>query len=281
MKYIANPWIPFKFKNKIIKLPIARGVTHNLLRLRFNWMTTLIGDLSPLENDEGVFLDIGANLGQTLIHFHAGNSRLKYIGFEPESYCVVFLKKLIELNKFNKSLIVPVGISNNNRLLKLHSSSITDSGSTLREDIGFSRKLFYSVVPTFKLDDVLMDLNVKRVSLMKIDVEGFELEVLKGMEKTLKTNRPLIICEILFRNPEDSHEKYLQRSRELVEVLTKSDYCILQLQKTVDLKLINDAKEVADFSDEVWQPINKNLCDYLFVPKERNAQQLINGICKR
>jgi hypothetical protein len=126
-----------------------------------------------------------------------------------------------------------------------------------------------------------MDLNVKRVSLMKIDVEGFELEVLKGMEKTLKTNRPLIICEILFRNPEDSHEKYLQRSRELVEVLTKSDYCILQLQKTVDLKLINDAKEVADFSDEVWQPINKNLCDYLFVPKERNAQQLINGICKR
>lgn len=281
MKYFSNPWIPFKFKNNIVKLPIARGVTHNLLRLRFNWMTTLIRNLSLSQNNEGVFLDIGANLGQTLIHFHTSNSPLKYIGFEPEPYCVIFLKNLVELNKLKKYLIVSIGISNENRLLKLYSSSITDSGSTLREDIGLSKKLFYSVVPTFKLDDVLMNLDIKRVSLIKIDVEGFELEVLRGMLKTLKTNRPIIICEILFRNSKDSPEKYLQRSQELVKVLTKSDYCILQLQKTPDLKFIRDVKEIQKFSDEVWQPTNRNLCDYLFIPKEKNTQQLINEVCKR
>ena len=49
-----------------------------------------------------------------------------------------------------------------------------------------------------RLDNYLQEHNIHRVSLIKIDVEGFEFPVLRGLEKYLKNenNRPLIICEI-------------------------------------------------------------------------------------
>lgn len=52
-------------------------------------------------------------------------------------------------------------------------------------------------IPVFKFDEVLPKLNVKNISLIKINVEGAALEVLYGMEKVLKELKPIKICEIL------------------------------------------------------------------------------------
>ena len=40
------------------------------------------------------------------------------------------------------------------------------------------------------------EINDKRIGLIKIDVEGLELEVLKGLQKTIKENNPIIILEM-------------------------------------------------------------------------------------
>ncbi|MHA1664401.1 MAG: FkbM family methyltransferase [Candidatus Njordarchaeales archaeon] len=47
------------------------------------------------------------------------------------------------------------------------------------------------------MDDVLDKLNIGKVNYIKIDVEGAEFEVLKGLEKTLKKHRPVVIVEVL------------------------------------------------------------------------------------
>ena len=204
------------------------------------------------------------------------NPSQKYIAFEPEPYCIVFFKRLVELNKFKNSLIVPIGISNENKLAKLFSTSVTDSGSTFREDIG-SKKIC-SVVPTFKLDDVSRHLDLKSVSLIKIDVEGLELEALKAMLSLIENNRPMIIGEILFRNAKESSENYLQRNQEFQNILAKFKYNIFQIYKTSDLKKIQKLEQISEFSNEIWNLKNKDLCDYVFIPKEKDEiQQRINS----
>jgi len=59
-----------------------------------------------------------------------------------------------------------------------------------------------------------------KVDLVKIDVEDFEAGVLAGMERTIRRDRPFIVCEILPR------EHRNERTREVVESLGYSPYWI-------------------------------------------------------
>jgi FkbM family methyltransferase len=280
LDYLKNPWTPFKFDHQFIKLPVAKGMTYNLFALHPDWMTSLFKKLAGFQNEDEYFFDIGANLGQTLINFSTVFKDKKYVGFEPDSYCIVYLKKLIELNNFANSLIVPVGLSEQNKLLPLYSSSHTDSGATFRENLRPDRELFSAVVPTFKLDDVVQNLNFKSVSLLKIDVEGWELEVFKGMSNILQIDRPIIICEIIFRDSKASPEEHKQRNKQLLNILNKFNYRIFQLLKTSDLKDIQSMRKIEEFSEEIWTQDNKHLCDYLFIPEEKqeNILQIYSAV---
>jgi len=51
-------------------------------------------------------------------------------------------------------------------------------------------------VPVKKLDDVDILKNISRISAIKIDVENYEYEVLKGGENLLKKHKPIIYCEL-------------------------------------------------------------------------------------
>ncbi|HSW71275.1 MAG TPA: FkbM family methyltransferase, partial [Gammaproteobacteria bacterium] len=53
-----------------------------------------------------------------------------------------------------------------------------------------------------KADRLSIDsLGLKNVSFIKIDVEGYENHVLDGAVKTIKANKPVILCEIMGGNP--------------------------------------------------------------------------------
>ena len=274
MNYLKNPWTPFFFDGCFLKLPVGKGMTFNITALRPDWMTFLLKKLSSFQSEDECFFDVGANLGQTLINYRTAEATKNYLGFEPDPYCIVYLKRLIELNKMTNTSIAPVGLSESERLLKLYSSSPTDSGASLRSNLRPARKLYSSIVPTFKLDNVVRQLESKPVSLLKIDVEGWELEVLKGMPDIFQSERPIIICEIIFRDVEAPLKEHQQRNREILDILAKYKYYIFQLIKTPDLKEIQGIKEIKEFSDEVWTVDNKHLCDYLFVPDNRKTQIL-------
>jgi len=52
------------------------------------------------------------------------------------------------------------------------------------------------IVNAKALDNVLTELKVEKVNWIKIDVEGAEFEVLKGLQNTLRKHRPTLIVEI-------------------------------------------------------------------------------------
>ncbi|MBI2642635.1 MAG: FkbM family methyltransferase [Candidatus Wildermuthbacteria bacterium] len=51
-------------------------------------------------------------------------------------------------------------------------------------------------VPIMKLDDYVKEHNLRKVKLLKVDVDGFEFPLLKGAESFLREQSPMIICEI-------------------------------------------------------------------------------------
>ena len=128
------------------------------------------------------FVDVGANVGiwslPMRLHFE------KVISYEPS-------KQNIECIKSN----IPSGIELREKAVadfngeaKFHQAGKNcGDGKLCREGV----KSAY-VVPVVKLDDE----NLQNVDMIKIDTQGWELEVLKGMSNLINSQRPWIMIEI-------------------------------------------------------------------------------------
>jgi FkbM family methyltransferase len=79
---------------------------------------------------DGIFIDVGVNVGQTLLNFRSCYEN-PYWGFEPNPSCVYYLQTLIKKNKFKNTRIIPVGLSSQNELAKFYIKNETDSAGTI------------------------------------------------------------------------------------------------------------------------------------------------------
>ena len=157
------------------------------------------------------FIDIGANCGFYSFQFAMQN--LEVLAFEPNSEALLKMNKTITKNQNLKDRIkvFPYGLSNINSKMNMRSmvkyDYIQTGGSGITTD-KVSKNYSYVVYEgEFKIGDQV--LNFKRDNLaIKIDVEGHELNVLKGIQNLLKSNKCIIQIEIFEKNF-DSVNSYL------------------------------------------------------------------------
>jgi hypothetical protein len=103
------------------------------------------------------------------------------------------------------------------------------------------------------------------VALIKIDVEGSEVEVLTGAEETIRAAEPWILCEVLHRDPVAEPESYRRRCAELMQRVTSLGYVVERLVQDESGSRIESIEAVESFPDQVWADGSERLCDYLFV----------------
>jgi FkbM family methyltransferase len=260
---------PLVVDDRKILLPIdTQGSFHNVF-LKKSWKTSLIEHFTKMS--DGTFIDVGANLGQTLVEFWLTNSTNSYVGFEPNKLCVKHLRSLIEINSLNGYKIVPVGLFNETKSLLLYTQNgrETDACATIVEDLRPGRHYDVDSVECQKFDDIFPTINIERISFIKIDVEGAELEVLQGMQATIEQQRPPILCEILFTDKKADLLFMKSRNELLTNLLEDWRYSIFQIVKSRDDSKVRNLKKISSFSLEYWSLKNKDLCDYLFIPTER------------
>ena len=165
-------------------LDVSRSVTHQLLFLEGERFIHERFLLSKLLKPGMRVVDVGANIGYYLLLFE------KYIGSEGEVICIEpsvenlpELKKNIEINRFVNVKLFDVAIG-------------MDDGTTgLRVGInsGVVEKNQGSYqVALRKLDSLVTD----KVDFLKIDVEGYEGQVLKGAQEILNRDKPILFLEI-------------------------------------------------------------------------------------
>ena len=144
-----------------------------------------------------VFIDIGAHVGRYSILLSKNFEKI--IAIEPDPYNFSYLVKHIYINKLeNKILPINVALADKISFMKLYLSEKGEGKHSL-----FVPKGKYTFVLTLPLDFIIEKLEIlpEDISLIKIDVEGAEYIVLKGMEKILREGNPIIVIEILHNNP--------------------------------------------------------------------------------
>lgn len=143
-------------------------------------------------------LDIGAHIGtHTLTMAQAVGPHGQVIAFEPQPKIFTELFLNMGINNLRNISFYWAGVGDhegNIELGLLHEFNeggahlVTEEGLRMKEVVGTGH-----TVQLLTIDS----LHLSNVSLMKIDVEGMEEEVLDGARETILTNRPIILLEIM------------------------------------------------------------------------------------
>lgn len=146
--------------------------------------------------DSRVIIDVGANFGFYSLLSADINPNAKIYAFEPSPYILQSLKRNIELNHYQNICIHPVGVSDKSGKFKLYVSDVNNTGMSSLVDRGDYSK--YTVdVDVVSLDEFVVANSLSAIDLIKIDVEGNEFNVIKGMEEIIKIHQPVIFIELL------------------------------------------------------------------------------------
>lgn len=146
---------------------------------------------------EAVVLDVGANLGLLAIGFArlAPNGRI--IAFEPSPTTFQNLEKNVEMAKADNVTTMNVALSDGKGELEFFDSPWFSAGSFVKEaTLSATVHRGSILVPARTVDEVVDELGLTRLDVVKIDVEGHELRVLRGAMGTLAQFHPTVLIEM-------------------------------------------------------------------------------------
>jgi FkbM family methyltransferase len=198
--------------------PSAGGVSRNLLisgQFQEYDALVLCDKLLP---KNPVIVDIGANIGNHTIYWATQTHAKKIFSFEPMDVPAGILEKNIKLNGVEHIVqLHRIALSDDDENLSVKLYKPNDLGKTqLRKGVGS--------VPAKKLDSI--DLDVDHVDLVKIDVEGFELQVLRGAAKTFQKLRPTYVyVEIWGKESNPQRDEVFKLMKDYGYVLKKHLPC--------------------------------------------------------
>ncbi|MCA1995006.1 MAG: FkbM family methyltransferase [Coleofasciculus sp. S288] len=171
------------------------------------------------DNSPQLFLDVGANVGMSALSILIVKPNAKIISFEANPINYPHLDKIanqfssFEYKKFgladeNKSLIFYCPVYNNKTMTTLASFDYEEAKNWLNSDTvyGFdSNKLKIESIP---LEVRTLDSFELNPDFIKIDVQGFEYQVLLGAKETISRCKPIFLIESV--KPDDDVHKLLK-----------------------------------------------------------------------
>lgn len=158
-----------------------------------------VGFLREALHPGETLIDVGANIGYlSAVALGQVGPAGQVHAFEPAP---VYFERLRSLSAINprhrfRALNAAVGETEGTLLLQL-SNNGNIGWNTLVDGLMPETQIREKVrVPVRPLDDYIREMRIPRVHLVKIDSEGFEFPVLKGMRTCLEDHRPSVLCEV-------------------------------------------------------------------------------------
>jgi len=177
-------------------------------------------------------IDVGANIGEfSLIASKKVGSKGKVISIDPLKQAVIWLEKNYTLNGFSNYEILEKAVGNKTGTTTLYKRSVSSETGIIDPDITEKKLVSSGKILIDTIDNIIHSRNIGRVEMLKIDVEGFEYEVLCGCKDSFKDNKiKKIICEI--------HSSYLQKKgldeKMIYSLLKENGFSITVLDTNVD-----------------------------------------------
>ncbi len=198
-----------------------------------------IGKLIKISLSEGdAAIDIGGNIGlQSLRMSACVGSTGKVLAFEPLSYLQEKFKRNMALNRANNVTLFPFALSDESGELELSTNKTEWNQGTfsLANNNGNDKQIVVVKVA----DDMPELQSLEKIALVKIDVEGFEFHVLRGLNQILEKHKPRIIFEY------DSNywDKTGQSIVDCYGLLRSLNYSLYQVS-IVACELINNPNDI-------------------------------------
>ena len=161
--------------------------------------TELIPILRPVLPQDGVVFDVGAHAGQMAKLFAIMAPHGHVFAFEPGAYALSILRPMVRLKGRGRITIDPIAFGAKPGTLTL-STPIKKSGS-----LGFGLShlgqgaegdnVYRHEVAVETVDRYVAAKGIKRLDLIKADIEGWEMQLLLGATETLAKLRPVVFLE--------------------------------------------------------------------------------------
>lgn len=180
---------------------------------------------------DGVFVDVGANVGCFSVPIALSRPNSLVYAFEPNPAAVERLEFNLNLNSSCRNLeIKKFALGEKEGAFDFYAFSDQDIGqSSLLQPVNCKENPLKIQVQVKTLDSVFDQIN-RRVDGIKIDVQGAELSVLRGSKKIISKDRPVILLEhedVNFNNQADA--TYFKN--ELRDFFATHDYGVYYVSK--------------------------------------------------
>lgn len=149
--------------------------------------------------EEGMIcLDVGANLGYfAFLESSKIGKTGKVIGIEPAPLTFELFKKNIKLQKFQNISSYNFAISNKEGTIDFFVSSSSNWSRIIEgEDSDHGDKGTIIKIKCKTIDNFIDELQLNKLNLIRVDLEGYEFEIFEGAQKTLSKLKPMLQIEV-------------------------------------------------------------------------------------
>ncbi len=268
LQYISPTYYKSRFFKKLKGLS-AQNLLERKVEPEFLWIKEILGKNS-------VFIDVGANVGAYLYTLENHLKPENIFAFEPNQQLFKRLKRLFpKVNLFSLALS-DVSTIAEFKIPVINGEKVHTRG-TLQTSIKEKNeeKTILQKVEVKPLDDLVFDevyieqdrnaqtnkFNLKKLDFIKIDVEGNEMQTLRGAKKTIEKFKPILMVEM-----EQRHHK--ENLWTLISEIADWGYSVNFLdRKTLQPKLLTE-----EFLNQQNPDNVKNYKDYInniiFLPRK-------------
>jgi len=204
----TGKWRVINYAEKILEHGIEKSKTWDGIHMELDtsdfiqrtifltglWDSNVRSVIVDLLQDGDVFVDAGANVGYfTLLAAKLVGSSGRVFSFEPNPATLELMRRNIEINSYDNIKVYEAGLSDRDNTGVLFLDNEGNSGAASQRQ-NYGVKVPINLVT---LDSILEENSVGQVRLVKIDVEGSEIQVLRGAERLLSSlNAPNVLCEV-------------------------------------------------------------------------------------
>lgn len=222
----------------MIKLDPANGGVDAEIYADGHYEPAMLETISKYLTGQSIFLDIGANIGQHSLY--ASRYARHVYSFEPIERLYNQMRESIYANDFLNISAYNYALGNRREVLPIYGSGSNMGGSTL---VTNENRTKVQDIRVLRLDDVYSEIGIERCDLVKIDVEGYELDVLLGARDLISKYKPKIIIEyspVFYRKVDNAIGENIYR------FLKDLDYRIYNLDSALDDKEVRSFDDIRD-----------------------------------